>query len=187
MTFTFNVPVMRHEIVYGNEAEIEAELERVKFELRQLAARELDWKEEDHERARLRAEHDRVASTELVEDRVDLIETDVTYLELWERLGVPERGPWLVAQGFRVTASKEGVTVSQGDRSCTVALGEPERMVAVRDPAQVYRGKCGCGCGTDIYGSKYGSPRKYVNNAHSQAAYRHRLTAREGAVPSPAA
>ena len=32
---------MRQEIVYGNEAEIEAETERIKFELRQLAAR--DW------------------------------------------------------------------------------------------------------------------------------------------------
>jgi hypothetical protein len=33
MSSTFDVPVMQHEIVYGNEAEIEAELERVRFEL----------------------------------------------------------------------------------------------------------------------------------------------------------
>jgi hypothetical protein len=36
MTSTFDVPVMRDEIAYGNEAEIEAELERIKLELSQL-------------------------------------------------------------------------------------------------------------------------------------------------------
>ena len=38
MTSTFDVPVMRYEIVYGNEAEIEAELEHIKFELSQLGS-----------------------------------------------------------------------------------------------------------------------------------------------------
>jgi hypothetical protein len=179
MVNTFNVPVMRHEIVYGNGAGIEAELERIKFELKQLAARELDWEEEDRKRALLRAQYDRVASTELVEDRVDLVETDDTYLEVWERLSVPERGSWLVEQGFLVTASREEVTVSQGDRSYTVALGEPERMATIRDTTPVYRGKCKCGCGTDVYSSKYGNPKKFVNRAHAQAAYRRRLVAGE--------
>ena len=124
---------MRYEIIYGNEAEIEAELERIKFELSQLGKLGLTDEEEDAERARLRAERDRVASAEVIEDRVELVETDDTYLGLWERLGVPERGPWLAELGFRVAASKERVTVSQGPVSASVRLSEPERMATVRD------------------------------------------------------
>jgi site-specific DNA recombinase len=177
MSSTFDVPVMRHEIVYGNESEIEAELERIKFELKQLAARELDWQEEDRERARLRAKHDRAASTEVAEDRVELVETDDTYLELWERLSNPKRGSWLVEHGFQVTASKERVTVSQGSASATGELGEPER--ASRDMDLLYLGKCLCGCGTDIYATKYGAKKKYVNEAHAARFYRRRAAARE--------
>jgi site-specific DNA recombinase len=188
MASTFDVPVMRHEIVYGNEAEIEAELERIKFELKQLAARELGWEEEDRDRARLRAEYNRVASTELVEDRVELLETDDTYLELWERLSVPERGPWLVEQEFRVTASREQVTVTLGSKSATGALGEPQRMVTIRDTMPVYVGKCECGCGTDVHGSKYGRPKRFVDATHATRAMRHRAVAAEGQrLPSSAA
>jgi site-specific DNA recombinase len=177
MSGTFSIPVKRYEIVPGNEAELEAELERVKFELRQLAARDLDWEEEDRERARLRAEHDGIAAAELIEDTVELVETDDTYLELWERLTVPERGPWLLSEEFRVTASRESVTVSQGDVSATVKLDQPERQEAARDTAQVLVGRCECGCGSDVYGSKYGNPKRYVNRAHAQVAYRQRLAA----------
>ena len=175
---TFDIPVMRYEIVYGNEAEIEAELERIKFELSQLGKLGLGDEEEDAERARLRAERDRVASTEVIEDRVELVETDDTYLGLWERLGASERGPWLAEHGFRIAASKERVTVSQGSVSASVTLSEPERLATVRDTTPVYQGECACGCGTDIYSSKYGQPRKFVNRAHAQAAYRRRLAAR---------
>ena len=179
MASTFDVPVMRHEIVYGNEAEIEAELERIRFELKQLAARELDWEEEDLERARLRAEHDRVASTQLIEDRVELVEIDDTYLELWERLSVPARGPWLAEHEFRVTASKERVTVSQGPVSATIELSGPDRLVTVRDNEPAYQGKCECGCGTDLYGSRYGSHKKFVDQAHARKAAYLRRRARE--------
>ena len=102
------------------------------------------------------------------------------YLELWERLDIPERGPWLAEHGFRLTASKEHVAVSRGLVSASVALSEPERMATVRDTKPVYRGKCGCGCGADIYSTKYGQPRKYLNGAHAQAAYRRRRAFREG-------
>jgi site-specific DNA recombinase len=179
MASTFDVPVMEHAIVYGNEAEIEAELERIRFELKQLAARELDWEEEDRERARLRAEHDRVASTQLVEDRVELVETDDTYLELWKRLSDPARGSWLAKHKFRVTASKERVTVSQGPVSATIELSGPDRLVTVRDNEPAYQGKCECGCGTDVYGSRYGSRKKFVDQAHARKAAYLRHTTRE--------
>jgi site-specific DNA recombinase len=176
MSSTFDVPVMRHEIVYGNEAEIEAELECIKLELKQLAATELDWEEEDRERARLRAEQTRVKNTTVIEDRVELVETGDTYRELWERLSAPERGPWLVENGFRITASKERVTVSQGSVSATMELGESEHIP--RDTTPVYQGKCECGCGTDVYGTKYGKRKRFVNGTHTMR-YRRRV-AREG-------
>jgi DNA invertase Pin-like site-specific DNA recombinase len=176
MASTFDVPVMRHEIVYGNEAEIQAETERIKFELRQLPARDLDWEEEDRERARLRAEQTQVANTTVIEDRVELVETDDTYLELWERQSIQNRGSWLIEHGFRVTASKERVTVSQGDVSATVELGEPERIKPTRHLEQTYWGKCGCGCGTDLYGVKC-RRKEYANATHRDRARRRRAVA----------
>ena len=154
MASTFDVPVMAQEIVYGNEAEIEAELERINFEFQQLGAQRLPWDEEDRERARLRAEHERVCNTTLIEDHVELVETDDTYLELWERLSDPERGPWLAEHGFRVTASKEHVTVSRGTRAGRGGAGRAGAVITPPGTEPVYRGKCECGCGTDLYGAK---------------------------------
>ena len=171
MASTFDVPVMKHVIVYGNEAEIEAELERINFELRQLAAQGLPWEEEDRERARLRAEHERVANTELIDDRVELVRTDHTYLGLWERLSTPDRGPWLAEHGFRVTASKERVIVSRGEIEGKAELTELERRAPAQDTEPVYWGKCECGCGTEIYGSKY-RQKRYANENHRRKAIR---------------
>jgi DNA invertase Pin-like site-specific DNA recombinase len=178
MASTFDVPVMRHEIVFGNEAEIGAELERINFELQQLGAQRLPWDEEDRERARLRAEHERVSSTTLIDDHVELVETDDTYLELWERQSVQDRGPWLVEQGFRVTASKEHVTVSQGTVQGEAWLDEPERITPSRHLERVYWGKCECGCGTDLYGAKC-RQKRYVNGTHRMRAIRQREAAGE--------
>jgi site-specific DNA recombinase len=177
MASTFDVPVMAQAIVYGNEAKIEAELERINFELQQLGAQRLPWDEEDRERARLRAEHERVSNTKLIEDSVELVETDDTYLELWERLSDPERGPWLAEHGFRVTASKERVTVSRGRERGAAELDKPERLpITIRVTEPVYQGKCECGCGTDVYGSSYGTRKKYVDQAHARKAAHLRRT-----------
>ncbi len=119
---TFDVPVMEHRIVYGNEAEIEDELEKIRFEIRQLGARELPDDEYDAELTRLRAERDRVAATELVPDRAELLPTGDTYAGLWERLSTPERGAWLAAKGFRVYASKAEVRVVLGDTEAAISL-----------------------------------------------------------------
>jgi DNA invertase Pin-like site-specific DNA recombinase len=178
MASTFDVAVMEHVIVSGNEAEIEAELERINFELRQLGAQGLPWEEEDRERARLRAEHERAANIKLIDDRVELVKTDHTYLGLWERLSTPQRGPWLAERGFRVTASKERVIVSRGDIEGQAELTELERRAPAQDTEPVYWGKCECGCGTDIYGSKY-RKKRHVNENHRRKAIRQR-NAREG-------
>jgi hypothetical protein len=120
---TFDVPVLEHRIIPGNEAEIERRLAEISFELEQLPRRGLPDEQEDAERARLRAERKRVATTTVIEDRVELVPTGRTYLKEWQELSVPERGPWLAANGFRVTASKTEVTVTQGEVSATLALG----------------------------------------------------------------
>jgi site-specific DNA recombinase len=167
MASTFDTPVIREEIVYGNEAEIAAELERIDFELQQLAAQRLPWDQEDRERARLRAEHERAASTTLIDDHVESVETDDTYLELWERLDVQDRGPWLAEHDFRVTANKERVTVSRGTVRGEALLDEPERAPRVRK----YWGKCACGCGSDLYSNGY-VPKRFLNEAHRMRAVR---------------
>jgi len=109
----------------------------------------------------------------VVEDRVELADTDDTYLELWERLSIQERGPWPAEHGFLVTASKERVTVAQGRVSVTVELSAPERKPAVRDTRLVDQGKCECGCGTGLTGVHW-RRKRYVNDTHRQRVVRRR-------------
>ena len=60
-----------------------------------------------------------------------------------------------------------------------VSLQRAERARAIKRAEPVYVGKCGCGCGTDIWQSPYGRTRHTVNAAHRQRAYRHRQAARQ--------
>jgi DNA invertase Pin-like site-specific DNA recombinase len=112
----FDVPVMTHTVVPGNAAEVSARLEEIRFEIRQLAA-DLgdDDSEYDRRLTELRAERDRVKAAPVLPDRVELSPTGERYAELWARTPVPERGPWLARHGFRVTASRAGVRVTQGN------------------------------------------------------------------------
>lgn len=176
---TFNIPVMREEIIYGNEAELEALLAENQFEREQLSKRGLPDDEEDAERARLRADRDGILSTKIVEDSVTLVQAGGTYRGLWEQLPIPERGPWLVMHGFRVTADKQNVTVTRGDVSGTLPVAKRERRPDAK-PRLFAAGKCECGCGADLVASQYSRKKKYISTAHSQVAYRQRLTERAG-------
>jgi site-specific DNA recombinase len=118
----FDSPVMEHQIIPGNEAEIENRLEEVRFEIRQLGAQNLADSEYDRELRRLRRKRDRVAATAIVEDRVELTDTGERYSGLWDGLSVAERGAWLAENGFRVTASKAKVTVTRGEKSAALDL-----------------------------------------------------------------
>jgi DNA invertase Pin-like site-specific DNA recombinase len=122
----FDTPVMAHVIVPGNEAEIAARLEEIRFEISQLGAADLPDEEYDARLAALRAERDEIKAAEVVADRVELTATGERYSELWERTPVPERGPWLRSNGFTVTASKARVAVQQGEVSGALEL-EPAR------------------------------------------------------------
>lgn len=121
MNDSFNIPRLERQVIPGTDHA--AELESLKFELRQLSARDLPWDEEDAERARLRAEHDRIAALPVVPDKVVTVDSGQTYAALWNALKPADRGEWLKAQGFTVRASRTHVTVSQGDVSATVTLG----------------------------------------------------------------
>ena len=52
---TFDIPVMKRKIIYGNEAEIETRVEEIKFEIQQLGSLDLSDEDYDRELARLRA------------------------------------------------------------------------------------------------------------------------------------
>jgi hypothetical protein len=103
----------------------------------------------------------------LIDDRVELVETGDTYRGLWEGMSTQDRGPWLAEQGFRVTASKERVIVSQGTVWGEALLDEPERGAPVRK----YWGKCECGCGTDLYSNGH-VPKRFASEAHRMRAVR---------------
>jgi site-specific DNA recombinase len=117
---TFDVPVIVRTLVPGHDHS--AELAEVRYELQQLPLRGLPRADEAAERDRLWAEEDRVAALPSVPDRYEEKPGRHTYAGLWEALSIPERGPWLAANGFRITADKAEVTVSQGDITATLAL-----------------------------------------------------------------
>jgi hypothetical protein len=118
----FDTPVMAHVIVPGNEAELAARLDEVQFEIRQLAAEDLGDDEFDRRLAGLRAERDRIKAIPVRPDRVELTGTGERYSQLWEATPAAARGPWLARHGFRVCASRTGVTVEQGQATATISL-----------------------------------------------------------------
>jgi DNA invertase Pin-like site-specific DNA recombinase len=112
----FAKPVMAYTVTPGNEAELAARLEEIRFELSQLGAADLDDAEYDARLAGLRAERDEVKSAVVVPARVQEAETGELYSELWARTPVADRGPWLAHHHFTVTASKTRVTVTRQGR-----------------------------------------------------------------------
>lgn len=101
-----------------------AELAEIAYELQQVGMQKLSWDEEDAERARLRAEYDRVDALPSVPDRWEEVPNGHTYAQLWEETPRAERGAWLKRHGFTVTADKAEVTVSQKGISATLPLSE---------------------------------------------------------------
>jgi site-specific DNA recombinase len=118
---TFDVPVEVKRVTPGNDHRLE--LEAVKQEIRQLAQVDLPDEEYDRRLAELRAERDRVNDLPVTPGSVVLVATGEVYSKVWEALETHERGAWLTRHGFTVTASREAVSVVQGDRSASLPLG----------------------------------------------------------------
>jgi DNA invertase Pin-like site-specific DNA recombinase len=97
----------------------DAELAEVAFQIRQLgadyAAERIGDDEHEQRLAALVAERKRLKALPAEPDRVVETELDETYADRWAALQPSERGPWLLFHGFRVEASREGVTLSQPD------------------------------------------------------------------------
>ena len=138
---TFGIPPMERRVIPGTDHA--ADLESLKFELRQLPARDLPWDEEDAERSRLRAEYDRISALPTVPDQVVMVDSGQTYAGLWDSMKPQDRGAWLKRQGFTVRASRTAVTVSQGDVSDTVALGWRSNLPRLRARRARTRGRSG--------------------------------------------
>ena len=104
----YDVPIIVMVHKPGNELAIERALAAVDFKLRRLASQELPREREQAERERLWAGQDQLKATPLTGPTLERDETaTATYFEEWERTPVPERGPWLAREGFRVTAARK--------------------------------------------------------------------------------
>jgi site-specific DNA recombinase len=94
----------------------EPELQTLRYDKQQVALKGLSRDEERAEMDRIWAEIERIENLIKEEEEAgpaepEEEETDEFYSEIWAALTTPERGPWLVATGSKVTASKTEVTV----------------------------------------------------------------------------
>jgi hypothetical protein len=117
---TFAVPVTQITLIKGHDwAE---EIDAVKDELRGLSDAGLTDDEYDRRHAELVAERDRLKALPAEPDEEREEETDELWSDAYAALARHERGAWLRSHGFRVTASKTAVTISQGLVTATVTL-----------------------------------------------------------------
>jgi hypothetical protein len=91
------------------------------------------------------------------------------------------------ARRQRAAAGEGQLTERRSSRANTVERSEPEPTPTARDPELVFRGKCACGCGSDVYGSKHAPQMKYVNSTHQIRANNARQARRRAASSSHAA
>lgn len=97
-------PIMETRFIPGHNHD--AEIEDVRFEIKQLGTLDLPDDEYDRRLAELRAERDRLASLPSVPDSYEQVDTGQTYAGKWAGLGMAERGSWLRSAGVRVSAEK---------------------------------------------------------------------------------
>ena len=116
---SWDKPVMAHRIIPGNEAARDARLEEIRFEQRQLAAADLDDDEHDERLQALRDERDELKTMEIVPDRIEFTDTGERYAALWAKEPPHLRGAWLVKHGIKITATRDRVTVANGEYSAT--------------------------------------------------------------------
>jgi hypothetical protein len=58
-----------------------------------------------------------------------------------------------------------------------VQLQRQAKFAKIRRTQPVYAGACACGCGTEIWQSPYGAPKRYVDHAHAERAGKRRRKA----------
>ena len=117
----FAVPITERVLIKGNDWS--DEIDAVKDAIRDLGSQGLDDDEYDRRHAELTAERDRLKALPAEEDEIRVEKLDELWSDAYEPVERSERGAWLKAHGFAVTASKTAVTVAQGQRSRTLILG----------------------------------------------------------------
>jgi DNA invertase Pin-like site-specific DNA recombinase len=117
---TFNTPIKLWTLIPGYDHQ--DEIDAVKDEIRDLGSLDLNDDEHDRRLRELRAERDRLNELPAEDDEWRETDSDESYADAYAVLPRHERGDWLKAHHFSVTAIKTEVTVSQGDRSVSVPL-----------------------------------------------------------------
>jgi hypothetical protein len=107
----FAVPHTQIEWIKGHDWS--DEIEAVKDEMAALPTLDLPDDEHDRRLKTLRAERDHYMSLPAEPDQEREVETGELVSDLFAAEAVPERGAWLKAHGFRVTASKAEVAVER--------------------------------------------------------------------------
>jgi DNA invertase Pin-like site-specific DNA recombinase len=119
--------ILREVIVPGNDHS--AEIEEVKFAIKQLGTEDLPDEEYDARLAALRAERDRLAALPATEDEVTYEDTGESYAERWARLSPQERRTWLKSAGIRFWACKPGVEINYGPGVEEAPLAEDQGVL----------------------------------------------------------
>jgi DNA invertase Pin-like site-specific DNA recombinase len=98
-------PITKLVFIPGNDHS--TELKDVEFLLQHLGSQQLSDEEEDAERARLRAERDRIRALPIEPGRTERVDTGETYADRWASFTTDvERNDWLRSIGVRVWAWK---------------------------------------------------------------------------------
>lgn len=108
---TFYQPVMVTHTIPGHDHS--AELEDIQQEMLDLVRQGLPAGQLVTRMAELAAEQDRLTALPSVPDTTITEPSGETYWQLWDKLTDAERGPWMKRHGFKVTADKAGVKLSQ--------------------------------------------------------------------------
>lgn len=98
-------PVMERRVIPGHDHA--AEIEAVRFEIRQLAQLDLDDDEYDRRLVLLRSERDRLVSLPSVPDQIVDVDTGRNYAAEWVALTGSERAGWLKDNHIRVMISRD--------------------------------------------------------------------------------
>jgi DNA invertase Pin-like site-specific DNA recombinase len=112
-------PVMKMTPVPGKNYDNELDLVRARIK----ALDPVDDPEYGEKHAALIAEMTGLKNLDTIPDTWEPRPTGQTWGGLWDDLGTADRSKWLASHSFRVEASREAVTISQGDRSATIRLG----------------------------------------------------------------
>jgi DNA invertase Pin-like site-specific DNA recombinase len=115
ITATCTDPVIIYTRIPGNADALDAQLEDIDTQLEELPRLRLAYAEEDAMRADLRRRREAIEQTERTADTYGRAPAGYTHAERWAQLADTERGAWLARHGFRVTASRTDVTVTQAD------------------------------------------------------------------------